>query len=146
MLGEINCICCQTPSSDLSLLGLYFQIPHTLLAQQHMRTGTGAAVGSSHLVSATPSPSAGGLLTLFPSSRMGSLPWETAFYKLLQHESLPQAAILHKLLQHGLLLRVQLFKNRLLQCGSPMGSQVLPGTCCSVSSSLHWSVDFARSL
>lgn len=101
--GEINCICCQTPSSDLSLLlGLYFQIPYILLAQQHVRTGTGVAVSSSHLVSAPPFSSAG-LLTLFPCSSMRSLPWETVFYKLLQHESLPQAAILRKLLQHGFL-------------------------------------------
>jgi len=43
----------------------------------------------------------GGLLTLFPSSSMGSLPQETALHKLLQCESFPQAAACHRLPQCG---------------------------------------------
>ena len=61
----------------------------------------GAVVSSSHVVSAAPSSSGGGLLTLFPCSSMGSLPRETVLHKLLQRESFPQAAVLHKLLQRG---------------------------------------------
>ena len=83
--------------------------------------GVGIAISSSHVVSAAPSSSAARLLTLCPCFSTGSLPKETVFQELLQHESIPQAAILHKIL-HG----VQCFRNRLLQLGSPAGSQVLP--------------------
>jgi len=58
-------------------------------------------VSSSHMVSATPSSSWEGLLTLLPCSSMGSLPQETVLHDLLQHGYFPQAAVLHKLLQHG---------------------------------------------
>jgi len=67
-------------------------------------------VSSSQVVSAAPSSSWGGLLTLCPCSSVGSLPWETVLHKLLQCASFPWGAALHKLLQSG----------------SPMGSQVLP--------------------
>jgi len=87
----------------------------------------GVAVSSSHVVSAAPSSSGGRLLTLFPCSSVRSLPWETVLHKLLQSESFPWAAALHELPQHGSSHRVQSFKNRLLQRGSPMGSQALPG-------------------
>jgi len=40
------------------------------------------------------------LLTLFPCSCLGSLPWDTIFRELLQCGSFPRAAVLHKLLQH----------------------------------------------
>ena len=64
--------------------------------------GVGFAVSSSHVVSATPSSSGGGLLTPCPcSSMMRSLSRETALYKLLQRESFPRAAALHKLPQCG---------------------------------------------
>ena len=86
----------------------------------------GVAVSSPHVISAAPSSSGGGLLTLFPCSSVGSLPRETVLHELLQRESLPQATVLHELLQHGSLPRVQSFRNRLLQHGSPAGSQVLP--------------------
>jgi len=58
------------------------------------------AVSSSHVVSAAPCSSGGGLLTLFPCSSMGSLPGETVLHKLLQRESFPHAAVLHRLSQH----------------------------------------------
>ena len=61
----------------------------------------GVWVSSSHVVSAAPSSSGGGLLTLFPCSSVGSLPQETVLHKLLQCESFPQAAVLHELLQRG---------------------------------------------
>jgi len=59
----------------------------------------GVTVSSSH-VSATPSSSAGGLLTLFPCSSVRSLSRETVLHKLLQRESFQQAAVLHKLPEH----------------------------------------------
>ena len=43
----------------------------------------------------------GGLLTLFPSSSMGSLPQETVLHKLLQRESFPPTAALPELPQRG---------------------------------------------
>jgi len=58
-------------------------------------------VSSSQVVSATPCPSEGGLLTLFPYSSMRSLSWETVLHKLLQLESFPWAAALHELPQCG---------------------------------------------
>ena len=41
------------------------------------------------------------LLTPFPGSSMGSLPWDTVLHELFQHRSFPQAAVLQELLQHG---------------------------------------------
>ena len=70
----------------------------------------GVVVSSSPLVSAAPSPSGGGLLTLFLCSSVGPLPWERVLHGLLYCGSFLQAVVLHTL----------------LQCGSPAGSQVLP--------------------
>jgi len=61
----------------------------------------GVAVSSSHVVSAAPSSSGEGLLTLLPCSSVGSLPRETVLHELLHHEAFSWAAILHELLQHG---------------------------------------------
>jgi len=61
----------------------------------------GAAVSSSPVVSAAPSSSGGGLLTLCPFSSVRFLSWATVLHKLLQRESFPWAAALHKLPQHG---------------------------------------------
>jgi len=58
-------------------------------------------VSSSHIISAAPCPSGGGLLTLCPCSSVRSFSWETVLQKLLQRESFPQAAALHKLPQRG---------------------------------------------
>jgi len=44
----------------------------------------GVTVSSSHLVSAAPSSSGGGLLTLCPCSSVRSLSWETVLHKLPQ--------------------------------------------------------------
>jgi len=57
-------------------------------------------VSSAHIVSAAPSSSAEGLLTLFPGSSVRSLSQETVLHKLLQCESFPRAAALQKLLRH----------------------------------------------
>jgi len=83
----------------------------------------GVVVSSSHVVSATASSSGGRLLTLFLCSSVRSLSWETVLHNLLQCESFPQAAALHEL---GPSHRVRSFRNRLLQRGSPTGSQALP--------------------
>jgi len=85
----------------------------------------GAAVSSSHVVCAAPSSSGEGLLTLCPCSSVRSLSQETVLHKLLQRESFPWAASLHELPQRGSFHRVQSFRNRLLQRGSPTGSQAL---------------------
>jgi len=61
----------------------------------------GVMVSSSHVVSAAPSSSGGGLLTLLPCSSVGSLPPETALHELLHRESFPRAAVLHELPQRG---------------------------------------------
>jgi len=56
----------------------------------------GLGVSSSHAVSAAPSISGGGLLTLCPCSIMGSHPWETFFHELVQLESFSQGAVLQE--------------------------------------------------
>jgi len=61
----------------------------------------GVRVSSSHIVSAVPSSSGGGLLTLFPCSSVKS--WKSVLHNLLQSESFPQAAALHELPQHEVL-------------------------------------------
>ena len=86
----------------------------------------GIVVSSSHVVSADPSSSGGGLLILFPCSRVRSLSQETVLHKLLQCESFPQAAALHKLPQHDSFPWEQSFRKGLLQCGSPTESQAPP--------------------
>jgi len=90
----------------------------------------GAAVGSSHNVSAAPSSSLGGLLTLFSCSSVGSLPRETVLHEFLQHESFLWAAVLHKLLQHGSPMGSRVLPANLLRHGL-LSPQVLPGGCSS---------------
>ena len=88
----------------------------------------GVAVSASHIVSAAPfSSSWGGLLTLFPCSSVGSLPQETVLHELLQHESSPSHGLqfFTNSCSVGPFHRVQSFRNRQLQRGSPTGSQVL---------------------
>ena len=90
----------------------------------------GVAVSSSHVVSAAPSFSGEGLLTLFPCSSVGSLPRGSAHHELLQRESFARAAVLHKLLQRGLCHEVTAFfgPSHLLRCGVLHGLQ---GNLCS---------------
>jgi len=86
----------------------------------------GIAVSSSHIVSTTPSSSGGGLLTLFSFSNMRSLSWETVVQKLFSvgpsHGLQLSTNSPSVVPSHGM----QSFRNRLLQCGSLTGSQVLP--------------------
>ena len=90
----------------------------------------GVAVSSSHVVSAAPSSSGAGLLTLLPCSSVGSLSWGSALHELLQRESFPQVAVLHKLLQRGLSHGVTAFSgpSHLLRRGVLHGLQ---GNLCS---------------
>jgi len=92
----------------------------------------GVMVSASHAGSAAPSSSGGRLLTLCPGSSERSLSRETVLHKLLQRESFRRAAAP----PHGLQLfthcpsvgpshRVQSFRNRLLQRGSPRGHSFL---------------------
>jgi len=106
----------------------------------------GVMVSPSHVVSAAPSSSGGGLLTLCPCSSVKSLSRETVLHRLLQCESFPWAAALHELPQHRSFHGVQSFRNRLLQCGSSRGHKPCQKTCCSVGSSLHGSTGPGRSL
>jgi len=80
------------PSSQAQLYSciLYILLPNGAGGQ-----GMGTAVSSSHIVSAAPSSSGGGLLTLCPCSSVGSLPRETV-HKLLQCKSFPQDAVLQE--------------------------------------------------
>jgi len=85
----------------------------------------GVAVSSSHVVSAAPSSSGGRLFTLFPCSSVKSLSREAVLHKF------PNVSPSHGLQlftncprvgpSHG----VQSFRNRLLQRGSPTGSQAV---------------------
>jgi len=80
------------------------RFPYLLSLNSRGGWGMGVAVSSSHAVSAAPTSSGGGLLTLFPCSRVGSvwvgsLRWEAVLHNLLQCGSFPQHAVLHKLLQ-----------------------------------------------
>uniref|UniRef100_A0A8C0B7V8 Protein kinase domain containing, cytoplasmic n=1 Tax=Buteo japonicus TaxID=224669 RepID=A0A8C0B7V8_9AVES len=86
----------------------------------------GVGVSSSHVVSAAPSSSGAGLLTLFLCSSVGSLPQETVLHELPQHESFPWAAVLHKLLQCGSLPWAAVLQAQTAPAWVPMGSQVLP--------------------
>ena len=90
----------------------------------------GVWVSSSHAVSAAPSSSGGGLLTLFPCSSVGSLPRGSALHELLQRKSFPCTAVLHELLQRGLSHGVTAFSGpgHLLRRGVLQGLQ---GNLCS---------------
>jgi len=110
----------------------------------------GVTVSSSHVVSAAPSSSGGGLLTLFPCFSVRSLSWETVLHKLLQRESFPWAAALPKLPQHGSFPQGAVLQEQAAPVWVPhgitspaskpalawaplsMGLQVLAGACSSV--------------
>jgi len=107
-----------------------------------------------HVVSAAPSPSGGGLLTLCPCSSLMSLLRETVLHKLLQRESFPWAAALQELLQHGSLPQGAAFQEQAAPAWVPhgvtipaskpalvwaplsTGRQVLLGACSRVGSPL----------
>jgi len=110
----------------------------------------GVTVSSSHVVSAAPSSSGGGLFILFPCSSVRSLSRETVLHELLQRESFPRAAALHKQLQHGFFPWSSVFQEQAAPAWVPhgvkspasktsavwaplsTGPQVLPGACSSM--------------
>jgi len=107
----------------------------------------GAEVSSSHVVSADPSSSGGGLLTLCPCSSVRSLSRATVLHKLLQCVSFPWAAALHKLPQHGSLpMECSPSGTGCSGVGPPRGHKLCQQTCSSVGSSLHGSTGPGRSL
>jgi len=104
-------------------------------------------VSSSHVVSAAPSSSAGGLLRLFLCSNLRSLSLETVLHKLLQCESFRQAALLHKQPKRGSLPQCAVLQEQAAPAWVPMGSQVLPANLLQRGLlSLHRSTGPARSL
>ena len=86
----------------------------------------GVTVSSSHGVSAASSSSGGGLLLIVTLVQHGVPLTGDSPSQVLQRESLPWATVLHELLQCSLSHGVQTFRSKLLQHGSPTGSQVLP--------------------
>jgi len=86
----------------------------------------GVTVSSSHAVSAAPSSSGGGLLTLCPCSSVRSLSQKTVLYKLLQCESFTQVAALHELPRRGSFPRGAVLQEQAAPAWVPMGSQALP--------------------
>jgi len=83
-------------------------------------------VSSSHVVSATPSSSGEGLLTLFPCSSVRSPSRETVLHKLLQSESFSWAAALHELPEHGFLPRGAVLQEQAAPAWVLTGSHALP--------------------
>jgi len=86
------------------------------------------------------------LLTLFPCSSVGSLPWETVLHKLPHLSPSHGLQLFKNCSSVGAFHGVQSFRNRQLQRGSPTGSQALPANCSSVDSSLHGSAGPGRIL
>ena len=109
-------------------------------------------VCSSHIVSAAPSSSAGGLLTLCPCSNAKSLSREIVLHELLQIDSFPRVAALHELPQRGCFLWGAVLQEQAAPTWVPhgvtsparkpapvwaplsMGLQVLAGACSSACS------------
>jgi len=106
---------------------------------------------------ATPSSSGGGLLTLFPCSRVRSLSQETVLHKLLQSESFPWDAVLQEKaapawVPHGvtspaskpalawasLSTQPQVLAGACSSSGSPRGRSFLQASTCSSVASLLW--------
>jgi len=83
----------------------------------------GVMVSSSHAVSAAPSSSGGGLLTLCLCCSMGPLPWETVFHELFQRGSFPRAAALHELLRCGSLPWSAVLQEQAAPAWFPLASQ-----------------------
>jgi len=84
--------------------------------------GMEVTVSSSRVVSHAPSSSGGGLLTLCPCSSVRSLSWETVLHKLLQQGFFPEGFSSSLTAPAWVPShRVQSFRNRLVQRGSPQG-------------------------
>jgi len=93
----------------------------------------GVAVSSSHLVSAAPSSSGGGLLTLCPCSSVRSLPRETVLHELPQRGSFPRAAVLQE-------------QAAPVWVPPRQGHKPCQQTCSGMGTSLHGSISPGRSL
>jgi len=106
----------------------------------------GTAGSSSHVVSAAPSSSGRGLLTLCPCSSVRSLSRETVLHKLLQCESFLKAAALHKLPQWVLPAGCSSSGTGCSSVGPPQGHKPSQQTCSGMGSSLHRSRGPGRSL
>jgi len=103
----------------------------------------GLTVSSAYFVSAAPFSSGGGLLTLFTSSSVRSLPWETVLHKLLQHESCPSS----RTAPACILPTVCSPSGKGCSSTGPLqGHNLCQETCASVGSSLHESTGPARCL
>jgi len=102
----------------------------------------GVTVSSSHVVSAAPCPSGEGLLTLYPCPLTGDSSTQTSPARVLP-TGCSSARTAHSVRPSH---RVQSFRNRLLQHGSPRGHKPCQQTCSSVGSSLNGSASPGRSL
>jgi len=108
----------------------------------------GIAVSSSHVVSSTPSSSGEDSSHSAPAPAWGpsqGRQFSTNFSNVTPSHGLQ---LFTNCSSVGPSHRVQCFRSRLLQHGSPMGSQALPSqqTCSGVGSSLHGSTGPGRSL
>jgi len=136
----------EPPSSQAQL---HIQILHLLPLRGTVGQGMGVVVSTLHIVSASPSSSVGGLLTLCPCSSMGSLLWDTVLHKLsnvrlsyrlqiftncssmsLFHVCFPQGAVLQEQaapawVPHGVIGPAS--KPALVWAPLSTGLQVLPG-------------------
>ncbi|KAK4829526.1 hypothetical protein QYF61_005165 [Mycteria americana] len=89
---------------------------------QHRALGNTACETFSYILkNSSNNATRGGILTLFPCSSVGSLPWQTVLYKLLHHKSFPWAAVLHKLLQRGSLPRGAVLQEQTAPAWVPRG-------------------------
>lgn len=127
----------KTVSLNLFFLpGLNFFLDFLLPPHSGMEGwGRGAAVPSSHVVSASPFPSWVELLSLLPYSSIGFFPWEAVLHDLLQCEYIPWAAAPHKLLHLGSLPWVTLWSLPQVAGGSalPWISIDFSMDCCGIS-------------
>lgn len=88
------------PSTNLSLLLRLSFTPHfsTYPHLSAVEEGKGGLWSAHPIVLATASSSEAELLTLFPSSSVGFLPWEKVLQELLKHKPSPRASVLPSLL------------------------------------------------
>jgi len=103
----------------------------------------GVMVSSSHVVSAAPCPSGDNSSHSAPAPARA---WETVFHKLSNASPSHGLQLFTNCPSMGPSPRVQSFRNRLLQHGSPWGHQPCQQTCSGVGSSLPGSAGSGRSL
>ena len=106
----------------------------------------GAAVSSSHIVSATPSFSEGGLLTLSPAPAWGPSHRRQLSMSFSSTGPFCGLQFFTNCSSVGPFHGVQSFRNRLPQHGPPQGHKSCHETCSGMGSSLHGSTGPTRSL